>query len=94
MKFVPRFEEHAWQARRISFYRDCDGWETDFVLVRDRTLHPIEVKKTTQQAVAVARTFQALDRLQMPRGHGAVVCLAPRLLPLDGKTTAVPVGFV
>lgn len=82
------------QEPRIYYYRDRDGREIDFVLVRDRGLHPIEVKKTAQPDVAVARTFQVLDRLPMARGHGAVICLTPELLPLDEQSTAVPVGWV
>jgi predicted AAA+ superfamily ATPase len=79
---------------RLYFYRDRDGREIDLVLVQDRTLYPIEIKKTTRPSAAVASTFQSLDRLQMSRGPGAVVCLTADLLPVDRKTTAVPAGFV
>jgi predicted AAA+ superfamily ATPase len=82
------------QEPRIYYYRDRDGREVDFVLVKDRTLYPIEVKKSTQPTVAVARMFQSLDRLSVPRGHGAVICLTQQLMPLDKQATAVPVGFV
>ena len=82
------------QEPRIYYYRDRDGREIDFVLVADGTLHPIEVKKTTQPGASIARTFQSLDRLSMTRGQGAVVCLAQEMLPLDRKTAAVPVGFL
>jgi predicted AAA+ superfamily ATPase len=82
------------QEPRLYFYRDRDGREIDLVLVKDRTLYPIEIKKTTRPSPAVASTFQSLDRLAMTRGPGAVVCLTSDLLPLDRKTNAVPAGFV
>jgi predicted AAA+ superfamily ATPase len=82
------------QEPQIYYYRDRDGREIDFVVVKDGMLYPIEVKKTAQPAASVARTFQSLDRLSMTRGPGAVVCLTPQVLPLDIKTSAVPAGFI
>lgn len=82
------------QDPRLYYYRDRDGREIDLVLQKDRTLHPIEIKKSTNPSPDVARTFRALDRLDLTRGHGAVVCLAHQVLPLDRTTDAVPVGLV
>ena len=76
------------------YYRDRDGREIDLVLVKDRTIYPVEIKKTTRPAPSVAQTFRSLDRLGLKRGRGAVVCLTPDVLPLDRTTDAVPAGFV
>ena len=76
------------------YYRDRDGREIDLVLVKDRAIYPVEIKKTTRPTRSVAQTFQALDRLDLKRGRGAVVCLAQDMLPLDRTNDAVPAGFV
>lgn len=82
------------QEPRMYYYRDRDGREIDLVIAKDRTLYPIEIKKTMQPTSAGARTFQSLDRLSLKRGPGAVVCLASQVLPLDTLTNAVPAGWV
>ena len=88
----------SWLARghtpQLYYYRDRDGREIDLVMINDRTLYPMEIKKTMRPTSSMARTFQALDRLGMTRGPGAVLCLTEQLLPLDTTTQAVPVGFV
>ncbi len=79
---------------RAFYYRDRDGREIDLLLLKDRTIYPIEIKKTTQPSPAVARSFQALDRLPLTRGAGAVVCFSQQVLPLDKRTNAVPAGLL
>ena len=85
---------HRGQEPRAFYYRDRDGREIDLLLLKDRTVYPIEIKKTTQPSPAVARSFQALDRLPLKRGAGAVVCFSQEVLPLDKRTNAVPAGWL
>lgn len=75
------------------FYRDSDGREVDLVLVSDGRLHPVEAK---QAGLVNARDLQLapLRSLPLELGPGAVVCLAPRQLPLSREVEAVPVGLV
>ena len=75
----------------LYFYRDRDGREIDFLFHVNDTLYPVEVKKSASPRPEHTQSFKALDRLKKPVGHGAVVCLIDRPLPLDRQTEALPV---
>jgi len=65
--------------------------EIDFVIERNMTLYPIEVKKTSAPIADNARHFALLEKLKKPVGYGAVLCLRPSPLPLNKNATALPV---
>lgn len=75
----------------IYYYRDRDGKEIDVVLEEDGELHPIEIKKTAAPNRSMTKSFSVLDRSLVPRGSGAVICMAERLSALDEKTFVVPI---
>jgi len=76
------------------YYRDTGQREIDLLIVRDGTVYPVEFKKTASPDRKAARNFPALERLGLPVGLGAVICLAREALPLDGKVWSVPAGLV
>ena len=78
----------------IYYYRDKDGREIDFLIVKDGKLHPLEVKRSASPARDWVQAFSALGRLGMPVGEGGVICLYPQLLPLTESTQAIPVGLL
>jgi hypothetical protein len=84
-----------WGAGReapLFHFRTRDGTEIDLLLELDGVLHPIEIKRSATVRRSWAHAFSALDRLHLPRGEGAVLCLAPDQVPLDDRTTALPLG--
>jgi predicted AAA+ superfamily ATPase len=85
---------HRMQAPEIYYYRDKDGREIDFLLVKDGTLFPLEVKRSASPHRDWTQVFSSLRRFSQPVGHGGVVCLYPQLLPLTADATAVPVGLI
>lgn len=85
---------HRLQTPQLYYYRDRDGREIDFLLVRDRALHPVEVKLAATVKSDWIRHFGALGKLPCKVGPGAVVCLAEAPVPLDRKNSAIPVGWL
>ena len=83
---------HRIRMPQLYYYRDKDGREIDFVFLQDQTLYPVEAKLGAAPKQEWAKSFRVLDRLGLPRGHGAVVCLCREPLPLTREATAVPVG--
>lgn len=82
---------HAGRRATIFYYRDKDRREIDLLIYRDGTLYPIEIKKTTAPAKKDIRHFSCLDRLDVPQGPGAVLCLTESPMPITHKVWAVPV---
>jgi predicted AAA+ superfamily ATPase len=78
----------------IYFYRDADQHEIDFVFERDGTLYPVEVKKTAAPSLNAARNFPRLDALKREVGHGAIICLREKYVPLSRKVSAIPIGYL
>lgn len=76
------------------YYRDTDQKEIDLLIVQDGTVYPLEFKKTASPDKSAIRHFAVLEKLGMPIGMGAVVCLVGQALPLTEKVWSVPVGVV
>lgn len=85
---------HRMRTPNLYYYRDKDGREIDFVFEQDRTLFPIEVKRSATPRRDWVRTFSALERLGKTVGEGGVICLCEEPAPLSRGTTAIPVGLI
>lgn len=76
------------------FYRDKEQREIDLLIVRDGTVHPVEIKKSASPDKAAIRHFAALDKLGMTIGPGAVISLVSQALPLTETVWTVPAGGI
>ena len=74
------------------YYRDADQKEVDLLIVQDGIVYPLEFKKTASPDKGAIRHFSVLEKLGMPIGTGAVVCLVKQALPLTERVWSVPVG--
>ncbi len=72
------------------YYRDRDGAEIDLVVERDGHLYPVEIKKTGTPKSAMTASFRFLDKAPLPRGTGAVICMAESLGALSADTLVFP----
>jgi predicted AAA+ superfamily ATPase len=76
---------------RLHHLRTKDGAEVDFIIERENTFTPIEVKWTEKPALQDARHLLAfLDENPRRAAHGYVICRCPRPLHLHDKVTALP----
>jgi hypothetical protein len=76
----------------IYFYRDTSQKEIDFVLEKNMTLYPVEVKKTALPGLSDAKNFSVLKKLGKQIGTGAIICLSSNFSPLPKQDIiAVPV---
>ena len=74
----------------IYFYRDTDQREIDFVIEKNMTLYPIEVKKTTMPGDIDIKHFGALKKLGKKTGMGAVLCLGQDRIPINREALSMP----
>ena len=93
----------------LFFYRDSNKREIDLIIQQGNTVHPVEIKKSASPLNA-ARHFSALSpiaadpdesdafagtaHLKTEVGAGAVICLAPDVLPIDKKNWLVPAWLI
>jgi predicted AAA+ superfamily ATPase len=76
------------------YYRDKDGKEIDMIIVGDGKLHPIEIKKASSPPTELASAFKVLDKCDLPRGLGAIVCTKQEFSAIDRATAIVPAWTV
>jgi predicted AAA+ superfamily ATPase len=81
---------HNGKEENIYFYRDNNQKEIDFILEKNMTLYPVEVKKTASPGEADCKNFSLLDKKGKKRGAGAVICLYPSFLPITKDVISVP----
>ena len=70
------------------FFRDSkQGTKIDLLIRHQGKLHPIEIKLSANPDVKAIKNFSVLDDLPEAIGHGAVVCLSPKIVGLNEHTT-------
>lgn len=82
-----------------AIFQQCAS-QIDLLIYQNATLYPIEIKKSTQPKNA-AKNFSVLKKLadtsngqKALAGNGAVVCLAPDVIPIDGMNCYVPAWII
>lgn len=84
----------------LYFYRDSNNKEIDLLIYQNATLYPIEIKKGTQPKNAT-KNFSVLKKFAVEGagqkalpGNGAVICLAPDVIPIDRMNCYVPAWII
>ncbi len=85
---------HNGKTAPFYYYRDKDQKEIDLLIVQDKTVYPLEVKKSTRVGKSDIRHFPALEKLKMPIGPGGVLCMGDSILPIDPSTEAIPIALL
>jgi predicted AAA+ superfamily ATPase len=85
---------HRKRTPNLYYYRDKDGREIDFLFCQDNRFYPVEAKLGATPRREWIRVFRTLDRLELARDAGAVVCLCEDAYPLEERTVALPVGYL
>jgi predicted AAA+ superfamily ATPase len=79
----------------IYFYRDKDKNEIDLVIANGNTLHPVEIKTSSDPTKSMAGAFRHLSGIPgKDVGAGAVICLARERLPLAEDVWILPAHLI
>ena len=79
----------------LYYYRDTEKNEIDLLIENGDTLHPVEIKTTSDPTKAMVRAFRCLESNKSKKvGAGAVICLAKERLPLAEDIWALPAGMI
>jgi len=91
-EILKSFWHNGNDTRGLCFYRDANKKEIDFILEKNMTLYPMEVKKTTSPNRNHCENFSVIEGLKKTPGKGALLCLCPEIMPLPKTNVlAVPV---
>ncbi len=79
----------------LYYYRDKDKNEIDLLVEDGETLHPIEIKTTSDPTKSMVHAFRCIDNIPNKNvGQGAVICFAKEVLPLTDKVWTLPVNMI
>ena len=79
---------------RLCYYRDNNNKEIDLIILENGKAYPVEIKKSANPGKSAVKHFGVLEDMGLDVGEGAVVCMSPMILPIDGKNRYVPVGCI
>jgi predicted AAA+ superfamily ATPase len=79
----------------IYFFRDSNQKEIDFIIEKNMTLYPIEVKKTASPKPEDVKHFKTLDEYKhMTLGTGILLCLYPNPISISKNIIATPIWHI
>lgn len=78
----------------IYYYRDKDMKEIDLIIEIDGKLLPIEIKKTASPSTELIKVFKVLDKTNINRGNGAVLCMKEELSAFNSKNYIIPIRLI
>ncbi len=79
----------------LYYYRDKDKNEIDLLIEDGETLHPVEIKTTSDPTKSMVQAFRLLESIPNKKtGQGALICLAKEALPLTDKVWTLPVNMI
>ena len=79
----------------IFYYRDKNMVEIDLIIMNDRTLYPIEIKKYTNFNAGDMKSFVALNKIKdMKIGKGGIICMNSELIKLENGNYIIPVNYI
>lgn len=79
----------------LYYYRDKDKNEIDLIIQNGDTLHPVEIKTSSDPVKSMISAFRCLSDIPGKNvGTGAVVCLAKERLALTDNVWIVPAHLI
>ena len=79
---------------RLCYYRDNNNKEIDLIILENGKAYPVEIKKSANPGKSAVKHFGVLEDMGLDVGEGAVVCMTPMIVPIDGKNRYIPVGCI
>jgi predicted AAA+ superfamily ATPase len=88
-EILKSFWHNGHDTRNLFYYRDKNKKEIDFILEKNMTLFPIEVKKTASPDSNDYANFSIIDNIKVLSGKGAVICLNQEIMPVPNKNVVI-----
>ena len=83
----------------LFYYRGKDNDvkenEIDLIIEENGVLHPIEIKKSANPTLSMAKAFKVLDKeIEKKRGQGAIICLYDKKVLLKEDVVVLPIEYI
>ncbi|MBQ4347266.1 MAG: ATP-binding protein [Firmicutes bacterium] len=93
MELVKHFA-YSKERANLTYYRDSNAKEIDVFVERNNTLHPLEIKKSANPDRREVKKYEVLDKAQLKRSFGGIICMCEEVIPIDSKNTFIPCNLI
>jgi len=78
----------------MTYYRDSNMREIDILVEQNNLIHPLEIKKSASPDRREVRKFGVLEKAQVSRGGGGVICMCEEVIPIDEGNCFIPCNVI
>lgn len=78
----------------ITYYRDANAKEIDVFVEENNVIHPLEIKKSASPDKREVKKYSVLDKAELNRGNGGIVCMCEEPIPIDEKNCFIPSNLI
>lgn len=78
----------------LTYYRDSNAKEIDVFVEQNGVIHPLEIKKSANPDRREVRKYELLDKVNLERGSGGIICMCEEVIPIDTKNCFIPCNLI
>ena len=78
----------------LYYYRDSNAKEIDLIVEKNNELHPLEIKKSANPDRREIKKFSLLDKANLQRSYGGLICMSEEVVPIDEKNWYIPCNLI
>ena len=78
----------------LTFYRDNHQKEVDIFLEESGMIHPFEIKKAAHPDRKEVKKFELIEKSNLKRGPGGIICMCDSPFPIDELNTYIPGNII
>ena len=78
----------------LTYYRDSNSKEIDVFVEENSIIHPLEIKKSAAPDRREIKKYEVLDKAELTRGTGGIVCMCEEPIPIDDKNCFIPSNLI
>lgn len=78
----------------MTYYRDSNAKEIDVFVEENGVIHPLEIKKSANPDRREVKKYELLDKANLKRGSGGIVCMCEEVIPIDSQNCFIPCNLL
>ncbi|MCM1213482.1 MAG: ATP-binding protein [Lachnospiraceae bacterium] len=78
----------------LTYYRDSNAKEIDVFVEENGVIHPLEIKRSANPNRREVKKFELLDKVNLIRGSGGIVCMCEEVIPIDSQNCFIPCNLI
>lgn len=78
----------------LTYYRDSNAKEIDVMAEENGLIHPLEIKKSANPDRREIKKYEIIDKTNLERGSGGIICMCEEVIPIDGKNCFIPCNLI